>query len=173
MMGPLARITGRGRRRGFSLVEVVVSTIVVALLLVAGMQTAGASKSLQYRAATAGRGTLLAQALLSEVLAKPYAELNNLESIGPEPGEGGRAAFDDVDDFHGWSDSPPTWPDGSAMALHGGGGWGRSVTVEWVGPLDLTGAAVAADGGVKRVTVTVARDGLTVATLVGIKTDAP
>ncbi len=45
------------------------------------------------------------------------------------------------------------------------------MTVEWVNPLSPGGAALSAETNAKRITVTVARDQVPVATLVGLRTN--
>ena len=91
-------------------------------------------------------------------------------TFGPELSEmgGSRGAFDDVDDYHGWNASPPESRDGTEIPDRDG--WQRSVAVDYVKSSDLTTPA-AGDQRVKRITVTVTRDGSIVAQLVGIRTD--
>jgi len=135
------------------------------------MQTAASSARALLANAQYASAVLLAESLMSEVLALPYADPEETPDFGPESTEtaGGRNAFDDVDDFHGWSASPPQEPDGTPMA--GYEGWTRSVRVEFANPNNLL-LANSTETGVKRVTVTVKYDGQTLAQLVGIRTDA-
>jgi hypothetical protein len=75
-----------------------------------------------------------------------------------------------VDDFNGWSESPPKDRDGTAMSELSG--WTRSVAVVWVSSANLSTVSVT-ETGVKRVTVTVAKGSMTLATRVAIKVRAP
>ncbi len=161
----------RPRCGAFSLLEAVVSTLLIGLLLVAAMRTAGSSARASLANAHYAAAVLLAESLMSEVLALPYADPDESPVFGPEGAEetGDRSALDDVDDFHGWSASPPQEPDGTPLA--GYEGWRRTVSVEFVNPQDLLQTS-AEDKGIKRITVTVEHDGRTLAQLVGIRTNA-
>jgi len=161
-----------GLRRAFSLLEVVVSTFIVGILLVVAMQTAGSVASGQLRSAEQGRARLLAAELMGEIFRRAYQEPVDTPLFGPEPGEsasGTRTDFDDVDDYHGWSASPPV--DKQGNELDGLAAWQRSVTVEFVGPENL-GTVAGEDLGVKRVTVSVSRNGTAAASLTAVMTDS-
>jgi len=71
-----------------------------------------------------------------------------------------RADWDDVDDYHLWSASPPQ--DRSGTPLPNLTDWQRDVVVEWVDPSNPS-VTVGSDQGVKRITVTVRRNGQIVA----------
>lgn len=149
----------RSTRRGFSLLEISVSTLIAGGVLVVALRAVGSAASSERVNAERARATPLAGALMAEVLEANYREPKPPRVFGPEPGEtasGTRALFDDVDDYHGWTESPPQNKDGAV--LPGLIGWRRSVTVQYVSPDNLATAA-AGDLGVKRVTVTVTRDG--------------
>jgi len=159
------------RRRAFSLLEAVVSTLLVGLLLVAAMRTAGSSARASLANAHYAAAVLLAESLMSELLALPYADPDGSSVFGPEGAEntGDRSAFDDVDDYQGWNASPPQESDGTPLA--GYDGWRRTVSVVYLQPNNLA-ATSASDTGVKRITVTVQHDGKTLAQLVGLRTNA-
>jgi hypothetical protein len=74
-----------------------------------------------------------------------------------------------VDDYHGWSSSPPVEKDGTLLS--GLTGWQRSVTVEWVNP-DDPGEVKAFETGAKRITVTVSCGNKQVGFLVAIRTNS-
>ena len=158
-------------RRGFGLLEVTVSALLVGLLLAAAMRTVRGSVVTQYRAAERTTAQLLAEGLLTEILAKDYRETGST-TIGLDSGEAttSKADYDDVDDFHNWSESPPQFADGTAMPDLAD--WRRSVEVVWIDPADLSQTS-ASDLGAKRITVTVAHNYVTIATRMGIRTDAP
>ena len=159
------------RRRGFSLIEATVSILIVGGMFAVALNTLGASKSTQYVTGTRGRGQLLAQALMAEILSLRYEELDHPDSFGLEDGENSdkRDRFDDVDDYAGWSASPPQHKDGSV--LPGFDGWSRTSKVTWVDPADLT-TPVGTATGAKRVTVTVKRGSMVIASLVAVRTKA-
>jgi type II secretory pathway pseudopilin PulG len=156
-------------RRAFTLVEAAISTVIVAVMLVAALTTVGASKTTQHRAAILARGRLLAEALMAEILQQSYREPVDTAAFGRETGElaTSRSAYDDVDDYHGWSASPPAAKDGTT--LENTTGWKRTVTVEYVNALDPSQTA-AAETGAKRITVTAFYKNVPQATLVAVKT---
>ncbi len=158
-------------RRGVGLLEVALSALLVGVVLAAAMRTVGGSVFTQYRVAERITARFLAEGLLTEVLAKDYKEAGSA-AVGPDAGESStsKANYDDVDDFHNWSESPPQSADGTAMPDLTG--WRRSVEVAYVDPTDLSRTSLS-DLGVKRITVTVAHNGAVVATRMAIRTDAP
>ncbi len=141
-------------RGGLSLIEVVVSTVIVAFVVTASLQTVATAVSARSRTSQHQLGPALAQDLLSEILQHPYTDPDNPNnSIGTESGEGAgkRSDFDDIDDYHGWfSNSSPETIDGSKFPI--GRGWQRSVTVSFVDPTTLYRSAN--DLGLKRIDVT-------------------
>ena len=166
------RFLRRRSRRGYALLEVSVSTLLVGVLLVAALRTAGASISGQFKNAQRARAQHLAQDLMAEVLQKAYIEAGGSAVLGPETGEisgTSRLAFDDVDDFHGLTDEPPVAFDGTAIA--GGAGWKRTLAVAFVQPNDLK-ASAASDQGVKQVTIIVSFNGKAMVTSTAYVTKA-
>ena len=156
---------------GFTLVEAVVSLVIVAGMLVAALSAVGAARLSQQRTSQYNRGQLLAEALMSEILPHDYLDPNDTPVFGCEPGESTstRADFDDVDDYNGWSSSPAVAKDGTELA--GLAGWQRSVTVVWVDPADIT-KVKASESNAKRVTVTVSCNNKQVASLTAIRTNS-
>ena len=110
-------------------------------------------------------------ALMCEILQQSYEDPDETPAFGGEPSDtgSGRSGFDDVDDYHAWNSSPPQLRNGTAFA--GDDGWTRSVTLEFADPSDLNQPS-AGDSGVKRITVTVSRNYVVVATLVAVSTGA-
>ncbi len=159
------------RRRGFSLAEVVVSTLLVGVVLAGALNLLGATVRGRSNTALGDRARLLAEELLSEVLEYDYADPNELPVFGSEASEAGgnRDVFDDVDDFHNWDVTPPEYRDGTAMPNLTN--WRRRVLVEYVDPNDPTTGS-ASDQDVKRITVEVYFNGTLQATVVGLRTQA-
>lgn len=143
-----------GPRRGFTLVEAVVSVLIVAVMLVAAMNTLGGVG----RAALVQHGSRSADALrwgmLTEVLQVSYEDFDEPGEWGLEAGESAtpRSGFDDVDDYDGWSASPPQSREGAPLG--GYQGWTRKVGVINVEPYAL-GASGATDWGLRMIEVTV------------------
>ncbi|MEO8494722.1 MAG: type II secretion system protein [Planctomycetota bacterium] len=145
----------RGLRAGYTLVEVAVSTLIVSVLLVAAMNTAGYATRGQIDNKQRAQAKLIANAMLAEILELPYQEPSGTPGFGPESGEV-RATYDDVDDYKLFTESPPVDKQGAALA--GGTGLTHSVVVNYAEPDNLT-ATSSTDKGVKRIMVSVARGG--------------
>lgn len=157
------------RRGGFSLVEVAISVLLVGGLFIVAMNMAGASQVTQTRYAEREQALLLAEALLSEAMQLPYEDADETGLLfGPEVGEddGTRQNFDDVDDYDGWTATPPI--DSNGVAVAGADRFTRSVEVVWA-DVDTPKAMSATESGIKRVTVTVTIGGKTLAELVGYR----
>lgn len=161
----------RGRRGGFTLVEVSVCVVIVGVMLAAVMQTVGQSSVMQFRLAERSRAAQLARSMMAEILAQPYQDaLVATTTLGPEPGEL-RATYDDIDDYNGLTESPPTAKDGTSLNLPSASTWRRSVSVAWVTPTTL--ASSATESGLKKITVSVYHRGTLVYTLSALKGNAP
>lgn len=144
----------KNRRNGLSLVEVVISTLLVGLVLVAAMKTVGAVFKTRNIVVELQVGPALARDLMSEVLQDAFTDPEAPDGpIGTETGESGsnRDTFDDVDDYNGWNSSSPVNSDGTPLGY--GVGWQRQVSVSFVNPDTMTISG--SDTGLKLVTVTV------------------
>ena len=157
------------RPRALSMIEAVISIAIVGVMMVAALNTVGASKLGQQKTGDRGKGALLAQQLISEILRQHYLEPVDTPGFGRESSESGgdRADYDDVDDYDGWASSPPEEKDGTVIPDLNG--WRRSVEVDWVSPDDLN-TPIGDDKSVKRIIVTVSRDGVPVASLTAVRT---
>lgn len=157
-------------RRAFTLVEAALATLLIAGLAVALLQTLGALSASRNRSADSAAALALADELLNEVLLLPFADpITPSNTLGPGPGEAGtnRLNFDDVDDYDGFTESPPAQPDGTAIA--GFTGWSRSVSVAYLSPANLRSTSRSTFQTLKLITVTVARNGITLATRQSIR----
>ena len=141
-----------------SLVEVSLSSLLVAILLITALQTVGASFRSEFHTAQQTQAILFAEDLLSEIIQMEYEEPDGAVSFGRETGESvtERINWDDVDDYHGWSSSPLKYQDG--MEIPETSDWTRSVTVQFVLPADPD-TTTNDDLGLKKITVTVYKDG--------------
>jgi type II secretory pathway pseudopilin PulG len=162
------RIPDFRRQAGFTLMEAVISTVIVAVMFMTALNTVGASKITQHKTSLVSRGRMLAESLLAEILEQSYQEPGDTHVFGRESGElqTSRAAYDDVDDYNGWSESPPVAKDGTA--LPNSANWRRTVTVEWVDPLN-PGQASSTETGAKRITVVATFKNVPQATVVAVK----
>lgn len=150
----------RRASRGLTLVELLVSIIVISLAGVALLGT------LAYIASTSGeslaetQARAIAEAYLAEALAQPFAEPTAFDN------QVGRANLNDVDDYNGISDAGARDQSGNAYA--GGGAFQVNVAVTNSNGLNGLPAAV-----VKRVDVTVQSIGGVRVTATGYRTAHP
>ena len=145
-------------RRGLTLVEVSVSTLLVGLILVAGLKSTGAVIHGRDNIAAKLDSVGLAHELLSEIVALPYEDPDEeLPTIGLDTGEGLtpnlRSDYDDIDDYDSWSAIPPRHR-GSAAPRNDFTGWQRDVQVDYMDPNAPTTTSLT-DQDLKRITVTV------------------
>lgn len=155
-------------RRALTIIEVTVSMLVVSSMLVASLYAVAASRM----TTTKGRDRMTAGALADDLLgfiyALPYSSPSG-SILGIELGDivGNKTTFDDVDDFHNWSESPPTTSAGVAIA--GLTGWERTVTVEWVTLADPS-VVQGTESGLKRITVVARKNGVELARRSALRT---
>ncbi len=163
------RLQNASKRHGLSQVEVVVSSIIVGVLMVASFSTIAASRRSQISESNEVRGMAIAEALMAEITQLPMRELPCDCGYGPEAGETGsnRINFDDVDDYQNLIDSPPKSRSGTACA--GYTDLSRRVSIDLVTTTNwntTSGTYV----GVYRITVKVLRGTLEVCRIVGYRT---
>jgi hypothetical protein len=155
-------------RRALTIIEVTVSMLVVSAMLGASLCAVAASRA----AVMTGRDRATAAALADDLLGFIYKLPYNSPSgslLGIELGNllADKTTLDDVDDFHGMTESPPC--DALKSPLPGLTGWERSVVVEWV-TLANPGVAHASETGVKRITVVVKKNGVELARRSALRT---
>lgn len=160
------------RRPGITLVEVVISLGIIAVMFAATMHTVAGAKAtttIDERRATA---QLLAHDLLATVFAKEYEDASVLPAFGREPLEVlvAKPDLDDVDDFNGWSESPPQ--DESGNVIPGYSGWSRTVQVTRV-MLESPDTEELMESGGKRIEVIVRFAGKELARSAAIRSDRP
>src|SRR3954453_13950823 len=157
-------------KRGLTLIEVVASTMIVSLMAVAALNALAAatksSNSIGNRAVAAG----LADELMSEIMMQSYSDPDGSPVFGHESGESTsvRSAFDDVDDYNGWSASPPQYRDGTTIPDRTN--WRQRVAVTYVVPTTPTTTS-ATDQGAKRIRVSIEYQGVTLADQYAVRTD--
>ncbi len=158
----------RAHCRGTTFAELVVAILIVGMLVVAALKTlGGATQAARYTAEkTIAQG--LAEELLTEILCTHYAEPDDPSVFGIEGSESStsRSLYDDVDDYNGWSASPPQDKDGTVRTDKAN--WRRQVAVRYVDDHDLT-ADSATDQGVKEISVKVYSGTKLVTTLTSIR----
>jgi hypothetical protein len=148
-------------RRGTSLIEIAVSTLIVGAIAVAALNALGAATRSSVDAGRRGIATTLAADLMAEIMQAAYVEPDSGGVFGPESdeaAEANRSLYDDADDYHLWQSTPPE--DQAGNAIPNRTGWLRKVTVEHVESANLSSALPpSSDQGVKRITVEVYFEG--------------
>lgn len=141
-------------RGGFSLAEVVISTFLIGTLAVSSLYTSLAITRSYQSLNDQSRSSLLAQRYLTEILQAFYEDPVS-PVFGPEPNEmtSTRSDFNDVDDYQGRSESPPTSKDGAPLSGYEEG-WTVSITVTLVSLANPRNSSPE-DTGLKRVEVVV------------------
>lgn len=146
-------------RKGITLLEVVISSLLISLLTIGALKTTGGALRTWYQVSSQYDETILAGQLLEEILQTSYEDPDETPEFGRESHEtqspSNRLEFDDTDDYDNWSESPPKTKDGTALA--GFTGWIRSVDIKKLSDSSPEGniADGATDQGLKRITVTV------------------
>jgi type II secretory pathway pseudopilin PulG len=144
--------------------------MIVGLMAVAALEALGAatksSNSIGNRAVALG----LASELLSEIVQQSYSDPDGTPVLGHETGEPSspRSAFDDVDDYDGWNQSPPQFKDGTAIPDRTN--WRHRVQVSYVVPGNPTQTSNT-DQGAKLIRVTVEFRNQVLSELIAVRTD--
>ncbi|MBX3422463.1 MAG: hypothetical protein KF752_12995 [Pirellulaceae bacterium] len=139
------------------MIEAIGSTLLVGTLAVASMRSSAATVRSYFELSDQRRAAALAELYLTEIM-QSYYEDPVSPLFGPEPDEPrtSRAAFDDVDDFHGCDESPPQSRTGALLDGFGNTGqWRVQVTVNLLPISNSTSGTANSDTGLKRITVTV------------------
>ena len=127
--------SARHAARGFTLAEALLASTILAIVgatttlpFVAGVQRTNEAARLE-------QAVSLGQAMMEEVLARPFFEPGmRTPAPGPGPGETSRDKFDNLDDFHGFTESATGLKDYRNVAITDtscAGLW-RDVTVTYV-----------------------------------------
>lgn len=142
--------------------------LIASVMIVAAVNSIGVFSQANTVQKDQYRGSALARRLMTEIEQALYVDPASAGVLGPEAGEttGTRSAFNDVDDYTGWTETPPQNKDGTVIP--GYTGWKRSVTVVWVDPNDPS-SVQATESGMKRVTVSVTDPRGRVTTLVSLR----
>lgn len=116
------------RGRGFTLVEAVISIVIMGVLMAAALNGIGYAARDRRGQADMRRGRALISAMAREIMAQRYAEPNGV--VSTPAGGGSRTDFNSIRDYAGLTERPPLERDGRAVP--GATGWTRTVTIEGV-----------------------------------------
>ncbi|MFQ5429365.1 MAG: prepilin-type N-terminal cleavage/methylation domain-containing protein [Phycisphaerae bacterium] len=124
-----------GRRDGFTLVEALLASTVLAIVAVSALLPFAAGIQQSKEATKLSQAVELGQALMEEVLARPFlASAESVPAMGPESGELTRTLFDSANDFQGYAESDGVLRDFNNVPLTDPSlaGFWRSVTLQYV-----------------------------------------
>lgn len=161
------------RRRGLTLIEVIISTMLTGVVMLAALNSLGAASRASLSSSQRAQATALASDLMNEVMGQAYLDPDGSPTFGPETGESTatRADFDDIDDYAGWNASPPQDIAGNDSPM--GSDWRREVAVVHANPDDTrTALDDTDDQGVKRIKITIKHKGDAVIKLFSAATPA-
>lgn len=96
---------GKHGNSGFTLIEVLIASAILSFVTLGIVQAVTAGQSRTLDALKRSRAQALAEVLLEEILAKPYADPEGATTFGPDAGESTRSDFDNIDDYHGYLES--------------------------------------------------------------------
>ena len=157
-----------GTRRGFTIVEGLIASAVLAMAVTAIIAPFATAARCQHESARTAVATFLAQEMMEEILTRPFYDPDGDSDLGPESGEDDRTEFDNVDDYDGLVESGSD-SDGLQNFLQEAAGdrrvyrLSREVDVEYV---HLDGQTVFFEkSSIARVIVTVSCDGAAMVTL--------
>ena len=121
-------ITNQRKRAGLTLLEVMLSLILISSILLVTITASANLFRSQSEIQTSVRGFELAGVILDEVSVKRFRDIE-MPVFGLESDESvsDRTTLDDVDDYHNLVISPPTYHDGEAIP--GFTGWSVNVNV--------------------------------------------
>ncbi|TWU49397.1 type IV pilus modification PilV family protein [Rubripirellula reticaptiva] len=116
-------------RSGVTLIEVLVSTILISGVLLTSLAASANLWRSRIQSHSTAMAAELSESILGEITSRRFED--SVDPIwGHEADENGagRSAFDDIDDYHEYTASPPVHRDGTTMTDYAG--WSVSITVE-------------------------------------------
>jgi MSHA pilin protein MshD len=151
-------------RQGFTLIEALVAATILAITVTAVTLPFTAGAQNEQDSARLTLAVAYAQELMEEILSRPFDDPGGGMTPGPEAGETSRDLYDNIDDYHGYSEA-----DGQIKDMYGlaatdrlAAGLSRSVAAEYV---YVAGQDTSGSPTFIRVTVTVRYRGRPLVTL--------
>jgi len=160
-------------RRGISMAETIVSTLIIGFVLVGTLQIIGPMVRSSTVHANKLIATNLANELMEEIITKKFTDPDEDagDLLGVDTGERSenRNDFDDVDDYQSWTSTPPKLSTNQTNTAIPG--WTRTVKIVHVEISDPSVDSASATG-LKKITVTVSKDGTQLASIVSLQSSA-
>ena len=107
-LGKYPRRSGQGRG-GFSAIETLIAIAILAIITTAVSGALSAGRQQSRNAQDTLRASMLARALMEEILRLPFYDPQGYNQLGPGPGENSRLQYDNITDYAGnpgYSDGP-------------------------------------------------------------------
>lgn len=168
----------RRRRRGLTLMEVAISSLLVATVLITSLTTTANWRRFHFQTFERETVNRLANELVSEILSTSFIDpaLTTPGAFAREAGEGtsNRATWDDLDDYHGSVET--TIADKTGNVISFTSGYTRTVTIS---AATLTGeapgyvASLDINQNLRLISVTVTGPGGVSATVRSLKSNVP
>ena len=99
---------GRKHRKGFSLAEAILATVLLGIAAAGVMLPFTAGAAAQAQGGVRTLGAKLASDLMEQIVSKPFHDPDGSSyyyNLGADDGEATVADFDNIDDFHGYSEA--------------------------------------------------------------------
>jgi type II secretory pathway pseudopilin PulG len=98
--------TPRRATRAFTALEALIAAAILAFLTasVSGALMAGRAQSRLARDTLSS--SFLARSLMDEIMRLPFEDPHGYTTMGPDAGESSRSAFNNIDDYSGYTDGP-------------------------------------------------------------------
>lgn len=154
---------GRCRRRaGFTLIEALFAAMLLGLVIVAICASSGAFTMANGYGMDLSTAEFLVEEVREMLATVPVVEPTQTLAFGPESGETSAALYDDIDDFHNASFSPPVSMDRTVMNEFAG--FRQRITVQNVSAVNLDQAVSNHSSDFVRVTVVIEKNNAPLAT---------
>jgi len=85
--------------------ESLIASSILSFAVLAVLQPIVAGQSQSTHALNEMRALALAEAMIEEVLSRPYFDPDGASVVGPDGGETNRTQFDNIDDYHGFTEA--------------------------------------------------------------------
>jgi len=144
---------GRGRRGGFSLIEVMLAAVLIGVGVVAVMVAVASGTKVNAAGANITRACYLAQEIREWTLMLPFSDRDPADQDNPPGPDGSDPQVDDLDDLIDVTYSPPR--DATGNVLTDLPGWSQQIALEWKDPDSLQTTVAAGSSDVIRVAVTI------------------
>lgn len=99
------------RARGFTALETLLAAGILAIVAAAVSGALSAGRMQSRNAQDTVHASMLARALMDEIIRLPYTDPHGYTSLGPDSGENSRAQYDNIDDYHNYTDGPSNLSD--------------------------------------------------------------